>query len=255
MQLYIHQLEEAETRLDAGMQRGLATAVAETEPWTRLAALVQLSAGAVVRDRLARAIASDRALVDARKLTTDRMSLMVMDAEETLRQKTKPRFPANAGLDYSQHAADVIDDEMPPTLELRGRLIENPIILTVALVWPAWWILGAFVLRGGLTYRLSGIALVRANGKPALRLQCAWRALVVWLPFVLCLLATMELDDRYWTHWRPPMPLAENAWMLWLSWGLWWLALFLLPIYLGLALRYPARGVQDRLAGTYLVPR
>ena len=35
---------------------------------------------------------------------------------------------------------------------------------------------------------------------------------------------------------------------------LWLLALALLPVYAVIALRFPARPPQDRLAGTYLVP-
>jgi len=43
--------------------------------------------------------------------------------------------------------------------------------------------------------------------------------------------------------------------MLWLAWASWWAALALLAIYAVLALWLPSRGVHDRLAGTYLVPR
>jgi hypothetical protein len=40
-----------------------------------------------------------------------------------------------------------------------------------------------------------------------------------------------------------------------LSWLCWGAALALLLLYVALALRSPARGLHDRLAGTYLVPR
>ncbi|HEY7152877.1 MAG TPA: hypothetical protein VH575_02860 [Gemmataceae bacterium] len=40
----------------------------------------------------------------------------------------------------------------------------------------------AFVARGEFSYRIAGIALVRHDGRPAWRLQCAWRALLVWAP-------------------------------------------------------------------------
>jgi eukaryotic-like serine/threonine-protein kinase len=35
---------------------------------------------------------------------------------------------------------------------------------------------------------------------------------------------------------------------------LWLVALALLPVYVAIALRYPTRPPQDRIAGTYLVP-
>src|SRR5207245_2411913 len=61
-------------------------------------------------------------------------------------------------------------------------------------LFPLLWALWAFLLRGGFTYRLAGIALLRSNGRKALRIQCAWRALVVWLPVVALLTLSFWLD-------------------------------------------------------------
>src|SRR5947207_11609748 len=65
-------------------------------------------------------------------------------------------------------------------------------ILCVAhfgLIWAIW----AFLARGGLTFRLAGIALLRSNGRKALRVQCAWRALLVWLPVTALLVLSVWL--------------------------------------------------------------
>jgi uncharacterized RDD family membrane protein YckC len=125
-------------------------------------------------------------------------------------------------------------------------LVLPPVMLflawTVLILGPLLWVLGAFIFRGGLSYRLMKISLVTRTGSRALRLQCAWRALLVWAPVVFLLGWSLWLDNRH----------PELAW---LSWGSWCTALALLVLYALLALLSPTRPLHDRLAGTYLVPR
>ena len=121
------------------------------------------------------------------------------------------------------------------------------------LFWPAVWVVWAFLARGGLSFRLTGLTLVRGNGRPALRVQCAWRALLVWAPVVGLSLASVWLDAAYWSRWdggrfRPLDALRRSS-------AAWWAALALLPLYVGLALWRPGKAPHDWLAGTYLVPR
>jgi hypothetical protein len=128
-----------------------------------------------------------------------------------------------------------------------------PVVQTIWLsVWPALWVLWAFVFRGGLSYRLSGLALVRGNGRPALRVQCAWRALLVWLPVVGLMAAGAFLEARYWSAWAGD---GAPDWLLALANAAWWAALAVFPLYVFLALLSPRRAWHDRLAGTHLVPR
>jgi hypothetical protein len=122
------------------------------------------------------------------------------------------------------------------------------------LPFPLIWVVWAVALRGGITLRLAGIALLRCNGRKALRIQCAWRALLVWMPVAALLAISIWLDGVWLRAWlRQDLHLYE--WAYWLSWFGWSLALALLPLYVGLALWLPNRGLHDRLAGTYLVPR
>jgi hypothetical protein len=114
--------------------------------------------------------------------------------------------------------------------------------LIVLGFFPALWVLWAFAFRGGLGLRLAGLALVRRNGKPAMRLQCAWRAFLVWAPVVALLMLAVWIDVRF-------------PGLSWLGCGLQGLFPLLIVGYAALALRFPARGPHDRLAGTYLVPR
>src|SRR5262249_12039295 len=109
-------------------------------------------------------------------------------------------------------------------------------------LFPALWVLWAFVFRGGLGLRLAGLALVRRSGKPALRLQCAWRAFLVWAPVVALLMLAVWIDVSY-----PSLS--------WLGCGLQGLSPRVVVAYAARALRSPARGPHDGRAGTYLVPR
>ncbi len=110
----------------------------------------------------------------------------------------------------------------------------------------------ALLLRVGWTLPLMGITLLRANGRKALRIQCAWRAFLVWAPVMALVSLSAWLHDQWLKAWLAQAP---TGWPDLLSWIPWGLALALLPTYLGLAIWRPTRSVQDRLAGTYLVPR
>jgi hypothetical protein len=113
--------------------------------------------------------------------------------------------------------------------------------LAIVIAIPAGWVLWAFAARGGLSFPLAGIALVRDDGRTASRLDCGWRSFLVWIAPTL-LLAT----SRYI---RETFPEATG-----LTVGLWFGALVLLLCYLVLALLFRNRGPQDRLARTLLVP-
>jgi hypothetical protein len=116
----------------------------------------------------------------------------------------------------------------------------GPLWAVVALIPLAWVAIGG-ITRGGLSMVLTGIAVVRSDGRRATRRQCAVRAAVVWLPVAGLLLGSVWLQVY---HYR----------LAYLYAGLWLAAAALLPIYVVVALRYPSRPPQDRIAGTYLVP-
>jgi uncharacterized RDD family membrane protein YckC len=132
-----------------------------------------------------------------------------------------------------------------------------PVPLAVASLWlviwlvPLLWLVWAFVFRGGVSLRLMGLALVRRNGRPAWRLQCAWRAVLVWVPVVGVLMLATSLDYRSWA----PDGATPWQWFAWLSVLTWWAAVGLLIGYGWLAFRRPTRSWHDRLAGTNVVPR
>jgi uncharacterized RDD family membrane protein YckC len=138
--------------------------------------------------------------------------------------------------------------------DLIGEFGIMPRIVVPAIVlFPALWVVSAFAFRGGLILRLMGMVLLRADGGRALRIQCAWRAFLTWLPPVALLLLWVWLEVMCWNAWA--VTGHPGKWLEAAAWASWFAALLLLPLYILLALWYPARGPQDRLSGTYLLPR
>ena len=101
-------------------------------------------------------------------------------------------------------------------------------------------LLSALFFRGGLLLRLLGIAVASKDG-PATRPRAFWRALVAWSPAVLSGVALAM---------GSPGPASRTAWLL-----IELVSLGLLVVGVAYAIRHPSRGLQDHLAGTWLVPR
>ena len=96
----------------------------------------------------------------------------------------------------------------------------------------------SFILRGGVLFRLLGVTVQRADGRPVSRLRCLARGLAVWSPAFAGMLVIRLL---------PRIPAARAGVLFF------FLALFLAAA--AYALARPTRGVQDILTGTRLVPR
>ena len=99
----------------------------------------------------------------------------------------------------------------------------------------------AFAFRGGISYLLSGIALVRGAGRPAGRWTCAAREVAMWAPLVLALVVNIVVQAAHpeWVYVRLAFAM---------------LTVLVLLGYLLIGLRYPNRGPHDELVGTYMVP-
>lgn len=110
-------------------------------------------------------------------------------------------------------------------------------VIAVPLLWAAW----AILMRGGLSYPLAGLSLVRADGRVASRLACGLRACLVWGPPLVLFVGGRYLQRR-----------SPDAVML--EWSLWIAGVLLLVGYVPLALWLPSRGPHDRLSGTVVVP-
>ncbi len=124
--------------------------------------------------------------------------------------------------------------------------------LAIYVAIPA--LIAALLFRGGLVLLIAGVTFVRRDGIRASRLRMFWRGLVAWGALVLvmfvawvsiCVVAGVAAGLR------PTLNLPLNAW------GLAWASVstLLLCALTILSITLPKRGLPDRLAGTWPVPR
>lgn len=109
------------------------------------------------------------------------------------------------------------------------------ICLLAYVALPA--VLAALLCRGGLVLWVAGVVVVRKDGVRASRLRALWRSLVTWSPLFAAPFLTALL-----TPWLGGVPAGFLSGTLVVALAAWSLAL-------------PQRSLQDRLAGTHLVPR
>ncbi len=119
--------------------------------------------------------------------------------------------------------------------------LESGPVWAVVVFTPLVWVIAAAGFRGGASMIITGVAVVRPDGRRAYRWQCALRAVAVWLPVTGLLVGSIWLQEVHFAR-------AYTYVALWL------LALALLPVYVVIALRSPTRPPQDWIAGTSLVP-
>lgn len=101
-------------------------------------------------------------------------------------------------------------------------------------------LIAAFLFRGGLVLRSLGVAVVKKDGARASRWRILWRSLLAWAPFLGLTLVSF-----------PGPWLAHGAWGWLVPTG----AFALCSLLTVWSLWLPERSLQDRLAGTALVPR
>jgi len=125
----------------------------------------------------------------------------------------------------------VFSEKTPPGLP--AFVLAMALLIYVGL--PA--VVAALLFRCGVVLLIAGVRYVRKDGVRASRLRLLWRAIVAWCPAVpVFFVATHALSNKHWP-WQP------------------WLALALLGLLAVVSVALPRRGLQDRLAGTWPVPR
>jgi uncharacterized RDD family membrane protein YckC len=121
----------------------------------------------------------------------------------------------------------------------------------------------AFLWPPGSASHIFGLVVQTADGKPAGRFRCAARSFFAWLPFAafLPLLLAMGWSgyapqaSRYW---ETQGPLMATVFLQGYAPVLVGVEIALASVLIGgaiYAVAYPARGVPDILAGTWLMPR
>jgi hypothetical protein len=137
--------------------------------------------------------------------------------------------------------------------DMIARLWRLSLGLTVLTGLLAFYIcpvtlIAALAFRGGLALLVTDVTFVRRDGAPASRARLLWRALVAWIPVWLALVLSFAL--LFTVSAVEPIPRREA-----LAFGLLaGLVLFSVGLPL-LSIALPQRGLQDRLAGTWPVPR
>jgi hypothetical protein len=249
--------ERALTNHEEGAWRDFAASSVGAGPTAPWPALGLLHHDLTLRDRLRDRVEDDRRGWDARvgemsQLERQQVSIMETSMKQQREQIDKdPRMQSvalNQRLNHRPIAEWTLSH--PPDVPDEASMALGMGVLLVT--WPAIWVVWAFLWRGGLSYRIVGIDIVRGDGRPAPRYRCAWRAFLVWAPPTALLLGSLWLQARFWQGWHAGEP---ARWLRTLSDGAWYAALLLLAGYVVLALLRPGRAPHDRLAGTYLVPK
>ena len=125
---------------------------------------------------------------------------------------------------------------------IEAALLLGFIPLSAIAPFAYFSLLLGFALRGGLIMRLFGLALVDAAGNTVSRWRALWRAAIAWMPLMALhhlahlMLGTLSIYSA--SAWTMVVALC-----LVMAIGMCW------------AIVVPERGLQDRIAGTWLVPR
>ncbi len=163
---------------------------------------------------------------------------LIQGQDRQFAEESLARHPAPAENEIAQaNAALAPYLPKPDAFELSKHLSFPLMVAGGALVLlvclPA---LLAALCRGGLILRLAGVAFVRPNGQRASRVRLFGRAFLAWSPVLLGMILLMKLPPEH-------SPVFEA-----LAYGLTG-ALAILSVAL------PERGLPDRLAGVWPVPR
>ncbi len=141
-----------------------------------------------------------------------------------------------SGVALGEREKSTVDDEL---INLKPALLVSLLlVLSPPLIFGP---VRALIFRGGLSFWMAGITVVRWNGRPAGRMRCALRDLLHWFPFTAFLTASLVLQCL------SPEMVALRTFFFALS-----LATLVGMIVFGL--RDPERTPVDKLLGTYLVP-
>ena len=115
------------------------------------------------------------------------------------------------------------------------------VVAGMFLVVAFFAMFGAFFARGGLTLRAFGAAVVNRRGEPASRFRALWRAAIAW-SLVPVAVAVVSGDKSPGDLPLPTVILHSLPMALFAAGAVW-------------AILRPGRGIQDRIAGTWIVPR
>ena len=120
-------------------------------------------------------------------------------------------------------------------------MIAESTVLKILLAQAFLWTLLAMLVPNGVGGLIWGVGIVGADGRRASRLRLAWREAINWVPLFLVdlIFDAVPLDGRF-------------AWFR--EFGTFIYATIAPIVYVGHALVWRGRYLNDRLAGTAVVP-
>jgi hypothetical protein len=145
--------------------------------------------------------------------------------------EAKAAVQAHLKMTPDEAAADALKQlDLPKLVLLVGYIVALVLVIIPCLI-------GSLLFRGGALVHLLGLAVVRRTGSRAARWHVGWRSFLAWLPFLLLPFLVKLL-----------MPLLGFAWAV-------SILITLVGALTVVSILLPERSLQDRLAGTCLVPR
>jgi hypothetical protein len=242
--------------LETGAAKEFAAAELSPNPWVRLTAACQWDADQRLADRVKQRLEEDRHEQQARGRCMTGFSYGLPKAGIVA---SAPQVSANdivviVGPKGGQRASarwlaqSAVNASRVPSEE--GSSVPLSVVVTLAVVLLLG-VLSAFVTRGGVTFPLAGIRVVRSDGRLASRTRCAWRALIAWAPVIGFILLAIALDTWQLGRWRQ----GPSPWLPLLASLSWIAAVAVMALHVVAALWSPDRSWHDRLARTCLVPR
>jgi uncharacterized RDD family membrane protein YckC len=156
------------------------------------------------------------------------------------------RHPSVSAADLAQ-AEIVIAPDLEKIRRIQGMFVPQVagvMSMIIGALIAIWGLIWSVFLPGGPLLRAAGLAAVTRHGRRIGRLRSAARVLVTWSPAIV-----MGIGQHFYFEITE-----DNLFQI----MPWWLAAgTLLPLVFGAlwAVAHPERGLQDRLTGTWIVPR
>jgi eukaryotic-like serine/threonine-protein kinase len=164
---------------------------------------------------------------------------MIKGESRKFAEKSVADFPAPTSAEIAE--ADKALEKRLPKQDLFTRKPSPAIPVLVLATMLGFYVacpavVAALLFRGGLVLLVAGVTYVRRDGLQASRLRLFWRSLVTWAPAAVLFVVAVAGMAKNLT-WQP------------------WLAMALIALVAAVSVALPVRGLQDRLAGTWPVPR
>jgi hypothetical protein len=90
---------------------------------------------------------------------------------------------------------EAADSAAAPPMLILGFMAVAMVFAVV--LFPLAWTVWPLLVGPGFSYQIAGLSLVQLDGRPANRLQCAWRALLVWGPIGALLATSLILQTFF----------------------------------------------------------